>query len=85
MNITVQELERWMSPPSETEQVEFKEAKNQFDSTRLLKYRVALANEGGGRLILGVTDKRPRQVVGSQAFPNLEEVKLSATLPISLR
>lgn len=64
-----------MSLPSETEHVEFKEAKNQFDSTRLLKYCVALANEGGGRLILGVSDKRPRQVVGSQAFLNVEEVK----------
>lgn len=72
---TVEELERWMSLPSETEHIEFKEAKNQFDSTRLLKYCVALANEGGGRLILGVTDKRPRQVVGSQAFPNVEEVR----------
>lgn len=75
MSTTVEELERWMSLPSETEHVEFKEAKNQFDSTRLLKYCVALANEGGGRLILGVSDKRPRQVVGSQAFLNVEEVK----------
>lgn len=75
MSTTVEELERWMSLPSETEHVEFKEAKNQFDSTRLLKYCVALANEGGGRLILGVSDKRPRQVVSSQAFLNVEEVK----------
>lgn len=74
MSTTVEELERWMSLPSETEHIEFKEAKNQFDSTKLLKYCVALANEGGGRLILGVTDQRPRRVVGSQAFPNLEEV-----------
>jgi ATP-dependent DNA helicase RecG len=36
---------------------------------------VALANEGGGKLILGVTDKLPRRVVGSQAFLNVEEVK----------
>ncbi len=75
MSTSVEELERWMSLPSETEHVEFKEAKNQFDNTRLLKYCVALANEGGGRLILGVTDRRPRRVVGSQAFLNLEEVK----------
>lgn len=36
---------------------------------------MALANEGGGKLILGVTDKLPRRVVGSQAFLNVEEVK----------
>src|SRR5438270_13182625 len=75
MNTTVEELERWMLLPSETEHFEFKEAKNQLDSTKLFRYCMALANEGGGRLILGVTDKRPRRVVGSQAFPNLEEVK----------
>jgi ATP-dependent DNA helicase RecG len=28
----------------------------------------ALANEGGGKILLGVTDKRPRRVVGSDAF-----------------
>lgn len=75
MSTTVEELERWMSLPSETEHVEFKEAKNQFDGTKLLRYCVALANEGGGRLILGVTDKLPRRVVGSQAFLNVEEIK----------
>jgi len=30
--------------------------------------RQALANEGGGKVILGVTDRRPRQVVGTKAF-----------------
>ena len=40
-----------------------------------MKYCVALANEGGGKVILGVTDKRPRAVVGSQAFPDLERTK----------
>lgn len=59
----------------EDEHLEFKEAKTQFDSTKLQHYCVALANEGGGKLILGVTDKKPRQVVGSQAFLNLDETK----------
>ena len=30
---------------------------------------MALANEGGGTIVLGVTDKRPRQVIGTSAFP----------------
>ena len=34
----------------------------------MVKYCVALANAGGGVILLGVTDKRPRSVVGTQAF-----------------
>lgn len=33
-----------------------------------MKYCAALANEGGGRIILGVSDKKPRKVVGTAAF-----------------
>jgi ATP-dependent DNA helicase RecG len=66
--ITLETLENWLNAPAETERLEFKEAKLQYDTTKLLRYCVALANEGGGYLVLGVTDKRPRRVVGSQAF-----------------
>jgi len=72
--ITLQILDRWLTTPSETEQLEFKEAKQQYDTTKLLKYCVALANEGGGYLVLGVTDKLPRQVVGSKAFSTSSEL-----------
>jgi hypothetical protein len=34
-----------------------------------------MANEGGGFLVLGVADKPPRKVVGTQAFQNLNEMK----------
>lgn len=70
--ITLHDLERWLLQPRENEHLEFKEARNQYDSGKMLKYCVALANEGGGHLILGVSDKLPRQVVGSQAFLNRE-------------
>ena len=53
---------------SEGEHVEFKEAKSNFHFEKLVDYCVALANEGSGRIILGVTDKPPREVVGTQAF-----------------
>ena len=66
--ITLETLQQWLNAPAENEQLEFKEAKHQFDTTKLLKYCVALANEGGGFLVLGITDKLPRQIVGSQAF-----------------
>lgn len=76
--ITLESLEKWLNAPAETENLEFKQAKQQFNKVDLLKYCVALANEGGGYLVLGVTDKIPRQVVGSQAFPSqtsLNEIK----------
>ena len=66
--ITLDTLSRWLSVAAESERLEFKEAKQQFDTGKLLRYCVALANEGGGHLVLGVTDKPPRRVVGSQAF-----------------
>jgi ATP-dependent DNA helicase RecG len=76
--ITLETVKQWLIAPAETEHLEFKEAKNQFDTTKLLKYCVALANEGGGHLILGVTDRPPRSVVGTQAFSaqtHLNEIK----------
>ena len=63
----------------EDEHLEFKEAKQQYDSVKLIEYCVALANEGGGRLILGVTDSRPRKVVGTRAFSDLERIKLNCS------
>jgi ATP-dependent DNA helicase RecG len=73
--ITLDQLDRFLHAKHETEHLEFKEAKHQYDSTKLINYCVALANEGGGYLILGVADKTPRQVVGTHAFPNLGDTK----------
>ena len=75
MTTTIEELTRWMNMPHKGEHLEFKEAKNQYDLTKLFRYCVALANEGGGKLILGVSDTPPRKVVGSSAFPNLGEIQ----------
>jgi ATP-dependent DNA helicase RecG len=74
MSTSLDDLHRWMSQPREDERLEFKEAKAQYDMTKLMRYCVALANEGGGRLVLGVSDKPPRRVVGTQAFQNLAEI-----------
>jgi ATP-dependent DNA helicase RecG len=67
MSTSIEELMRWMTAPREDEHLEFKEARTQLDNTKLFRYCVALANEGGGKLVLGVTDKPPRRVVGSAA------------------
>ena len=72
--ITLATLQQWLTAPAETEHLEFKEAKQQFDTTKLMRYCVALANERGGHLVLGVSDKLPRQVVGSQAFSSTTEL-----------
>lgn len=60
---------------AEDENTEFKEAKNSFEFDELAKYICAIANEGGGRVVLGVTDRRPRTVVGSRAFSQPERTR----------
>lgn len=52
----------------EGEHFEFKEWKTKDDFDGLTKYACALANEGGGRIVLGVADQRPRGA-GSLAKP----------------
>lgn len=69
----------------EDEHLEFKEAKNRYDFEKLVKYCAALANEGGGKFVLGVSDKRPRRVVGSQAFLDLERAKAGLVERLRLR
>jgi len=41
----------------------------------LCAYLIALANEGGGKIVLGVTNKKPRKVVGTNAFLDLIKIK----------
>ncbi len=74
MTITPEQIDIWRSAPSETQHLEFKTAKTQYDNIKLYKYCVAIANEGGGFLLLGIADKLPRPVVGSGAFNNPVEM-----------
>lgn len=60
----------------EGERVQFKEAKNRFDAGEAARCCCALANCGGGKLVFGITDKRPRQVVGSAAFDQPERTRM---------
>jgi ATP-dependent DNA helicase RecG len=46
---------------------------------------VAIANEGGGRLILGVSDERPRKVTGTEAFRNQNEIQSRILGKLGLR
>ena len=74
MTTTIQQIDTWRAAHSEHQRLEFKEAKTQFDNRKLYKYCVALANEGGGHLLLGVEDAPPRKVVGTVAFNNPVEM-----------
>jgi predicted HTH transcriptional regulator len=57
---TAEELQKiWESP--EGTRIEFKAASGSFSFEDLVKYCVALANEGGGTIVLGATDLRPRK------------------------
>lgn len=85
MSATLAQLDAWMDE-SEGEHLEFKEAKSNFHFERLVRYCAALANEGGGAIILGVTDRRPRRVVGSRAFAtDLERTKAGLVEQLRLR
>jgi len=83
---------------TESETLEFKEAKDQFSilgnegkqRKSLLGYVVAIGNEGGGYLILGVKNKiNPktgyRDSVGTKVFENLEDIKSQIFRKINLR
>ena len=67
MPTTREQLQHWLTEPEGTN-LEFKEAKQNFHFEKLVEYCVALANEGGGKIVLGVTDRRPRRIVGTAAF-----------------
>jgi ATP-dependent DNA helicase RecG len=70
--ITIEELLN----AKEGEHYQFKEAKNRFDYGEAVCCCCALANCGGGKLVFGITDKRPRMVVGSKAFEQPERTRM---------
>lgn len=75
MAVSVDQINLWRQVKSEDQILEFKEAKNQFDNEKLYKYCVAIANEGGGHLLLGIADQPiPRPVVGTAAFNDLVDM-----------
>lgn len=71
MATSPEQIDIWRKSPSEHQRLEFKEAKLQYDNKKLFQYCVALANEGGGIFLMGIADKPPRQVVGTQACNDL--------------
>ena len=70
-NIDITDIFQHLLSSIENEIVEFKEAKNDFDSSKLGKYFSAISNEANlkqkeyGWLVFGVEDKK-HQIVGTQ-------------------
>ena len=67
-------IEKMLNLP-EHGNLEFKEAKKQYNFDKLVKYCAALSNEGGGYFVLGISDKQPRTIIGTDAFRNLLKTK----------
>lgn len=87
-----QQLQRLLEGNGESEVVEFKEAKNGYDFTKLGKYFSALSNEANLKglpsawLVFGVKDNQ--QVVGSQfrvALKDLQSLKKEVADKVSQR
>ena len=64
MPTTPEQVNLWQATYREHQRLEFKEAKNQYDTANLCEYCVAIANEGGGQLLLGIADIPPRPPSG---------------------
>jgi ATP-dependent DNA helicase RecG len=73
--MNLKDLQQFLTQ-NENEHIEFKEAKSSFSSEKLAEYTIALANERGGLLILGISDKKPRKIVGTKAFEELNKIKI---------
>jgi ATP-dependent DNA helicase RecG len=73
-----EEFEILLNADRESEHLEFKEGKDNFNfdagDHSICGYSIAIANEGGGKFILGVSDKIPRQVKGTRAFKNINKM-----------
>lgn len=70
------ELAQYLAMPKETRGVEFKAARSHFDMEKVLDYCTAIANCGGGTLILGVTDLPPREACGTAAVGKPHDTEL---------
>lgn len=73
MVTTAAQIDLWRQARSEHASLEFKEARNNFERDKAAAYCIAIANEGGGHLLLGISDRPPRPVVGSNAFENVTD------------
>src|SRR5688500_13030708 len=85
MPTTLEELEQLRTAPRETAGLEFKTARTQWSVDSLCEYAVGIANEGGGRLILGITNDLPRKIVGTAAFLDPDAIRAKVLQVLGFR
>ncbi len=68
---------------SESENIEYKEAKTQYSTDKLIKYCVAFANEKGGKLLLGIKDDK--EICGTNAFQSTGDIKSKILAKLNIR
>lgn len=73
MATSFERINEWLNLSTESPQLEFKEARAGFSVDKLFEYCVAISNERGGKLVLGISNEHPRRIVGTQAFLNLNK------------
>lgn len=91
MDITREQIDEWLNSPSEDRKLEFKEARLELSQDKICQYCVAIANAEGerdGYLVLGITDKKPRKVKGTNTVenkPKMEKLIYERTeLPVEI-
>lgn len=75
--MTREEFEQLLEIDAETENIEFKESAlniNNGDHS-ICAYATGISNAGGGMLILGVTNKKPREVKNISKYPDINNLK----------
>ena len=74
MPTSIEQIDNLILAPRESPGLEFKLATSKYSLENLYSYCVAITNEGGGKLLLGISDALPRQVRGTLAFENPAKV-----------
>lgn len=84
--MTPEELAILLTSP-EDERLEFKRLQTGGSFDALCKYVAGISNSGGGTIVLGVSDLRPRRIEGTLAFPEPGKTKaqISRELRIEVR
>jgi ATP-dependent DNA helicase RecG len=80
--MTADDLKKILQYP-ESENIEYKEAKTQYGTDKLIKYCVAFANEKGGKLLLGIKDNK--EVCGTNAFLSTGDIKSKILAKLHIR
>ena len=84
MAISPTTIDNWLSTKTEHQRLEFKRAQTQINQEDIFEYCVALANEGGGHLVLVISNDKPRKIVGTAAVSDVVKMAERFSTPYDL-